>query len=373
MDVIKEFWAKAGPVTMPDGAAIPFWGFAPAPDGEPQLPGPAIEVKTGDNVRITLHNTLAEPVSMIFPGQDVTPEPVKDENNIFVSFDRHAPANGGTVTYFFKAARPGTYLYESGTYTEKQIQMGLYGVLVVRPADYNPSLPSARTAYGAGTGTAFDVEKIIATGEIDSLLHRDISAGLPFDTHNFNPDYFTINGLAYPDTLDPDDTSSQPYGAAVKTVIFNKVLLRCLNAGFLTHSLHAGAGFFRVVAGDGMPLKTPALDATYEKSTITIGPGQTYDLIYTPVSIGEIYLYDRELRCTVNTDRFPGGIMTRLEVAPGPPPAPGSLVATALSSKEVKLSWTDNSGGESSFHVERKTGAIGVFTVIATVPAGSTG
>ncbi|MHB8156677.1 MAG: multicopper oxidase domain-containing protein [Desulfocucumaceae bacterium] len=316
MNVIKEFWAKAGSVTMPDGVTIPFWGFAPAPDRVPQLSGPTIEAKVGDNVQITLHNTLAEPVSIIFPGQDIIPEPVKDEKNIIVSFTRHAFPYGGTVVYSFRAVRPGTYLYESGSSPEKQVQMGLYGVLIIRPADYYPAA-GTRTAYGIGSGTEYDVEKIIVTGELDSALHSKIAAGLPYEMLDFAPDYFTINGRAYPDTLSPDNRSSQPHGAAIKITSGKRVLLRCANAGFLTHSLHISGGFFRVVAGDGTALKTFSIDATYEKTTITIGSGQVYDLIFVAVIPGEIYLYDRELRCTVNAGQFPGGIMTRIEIAPG--------------------------------------------------------
>ncbi len=37
------------------------------------------------------------------------------------------------MTYTFTAAEPGTYIYESGTDPAKQVQMGLYGALVVRP------------------------------------------------------------------------------------------------------------------------------------------------------------------------------------------------------------------------------------------------
>lgn len=372
MNVIKELWAKAGSVTVPDGVTIPFWGFAPAPDGEPQLPGPTIEAKVGDNVQITLYNTLGEPVSIIFQGQEITPVPVKDEKNIYVSFTRHADPNGGTVTYSFRARRPGTYLYESGTFPERQVQMGLHGVLIIRPAEYISPVSSTRTAYGMGTGTEFDVEKIIVTSELDSSLHGKIAAGLPYDMHNFDPDYFTINGRAYPDTLNPDNLSSQPYSAAVKTIVGNRIILRCANAGFLTHSLYIGGGFFRVVAGDGTPLKTPLLDTSYEKTAITIGPGQTYDLIYKAVSDGEIYLYDRELRYTVNAGRFPGGIMTSIKLATAPPTAPSNLAASAMSATEVRLTWTDNSGGDSSFMIERRMGNGGAFTLIATVSAGTT-
>ena len=44
-----------------------------------------------------------------------------------------AGADGGTVTYTFTAGSPGTYLYESGSDVAKQVEMGLYGALIVRP------------------------------------------------------------------------------------------------------------------------------------------------------------------------------------------------------------------------------------------------
>ena len=65
--------------------------------------------------------------------------------------------------------------------------------------------------------------------------------------------------------------------------------------------------------------------------------------------------------------------------AAGPPPnAPTNLTATAISSSRIDLSWQDNSDNESGFKVERKTGAGGTYTQIATVGAnvtsyGSTG
>jgi RHS repeat-associated protein len=49
-----------------------------------------------------------------------------------------------------------------------------------------------------------------------------------------------------------------------------------------------------------------------------------------------------------------------------PPDAPSNLTATAVSSTRVDLAWTDNSGDENNFIVERATGT-GSFTTIATL------
>ena len=39
-----------------------------------------------------------------------------------------------SVTYSFTAEHAGTYLYESGSDPQLQVQMGLFGAIVVRPA-----------------------------------------------------------------------------------------------------------------------------------------------------------------------------------------------------------------------------------------------
>ena len=47
--------------------------------------------------------------------------------------------------------------------------------------------------------------------------------------------------------------------------------------------------------------------------------------------------------------------------------APTSLTATAASSTQINLSWQDNSGSESGYRIERKTGVSGTYSEIATV------
>lgn len=55
------------------------------------------------------------------------------------------------------------------------------------------------------------------------------------------------------------------------------------------------------------------------------------------------------------------------------PAAPSSLTATPTSSSTVNLAWSDNSGNEAGFKVERKTGAGGTYSQIASLAAGVTG
>jgi hypothetical protein len=58
--------------------------------------------------------------------------------------------------------------------------------------------------------------------------------------------------------------------------------------------------------------------------------------------------------------------------AANPPAAPSALTATAVSTSQINLAWTDNSSNETGFKIERKTGAGGTYAEIATVGANIT-
>jgi titin len=55
-----------------------------------------------------------------------------------------------------------------------------------------------------------------------------------------------------------------------------------------------------------------------------------------------------------------------------PPPAPGALSASAVSSSQINLAWTDNSANESGFKIERSLSATSGFAQVATVGANVT-
>src|SRR6516164_8658857 len=65
--------ANTGYEDTPDGNSIFMWSYAnhDAPDNDHfQTPGPVLCVNEGENVVVNLTNTLPEPVSIVFPGQE---------------------------------------------------------------------------------------------------------------------------------------------------------------------------------------------------------------------------------------------------------------------------------------------------------------
>lgn len=72
---------------------------------------------------------------------------------------------------------------------------------------------------------------------------------------------------------------------------------------------------------------------------------------------------------------FAGAAITSLVITPlitPAPAAPASLTATAASSSQINLTWTDNSSYEQGFKIERKTGPDGTWSEIAAVGANTT-
>jgi len=212
--------ANTGYADTPDGNSIFMWGYAnhDAPDSDHfQTPGPVLCVTEGENVVVNLTNTLPEAASIVFPGQ----AGVTASGGSAGLFTTEAPASGGTVSYSFTASSPGTYLYQSGSDQAKQVEMGLYGALIVRPTTTTcPAVDGTNCAYGPSTRYDSGREYLLLLSEIDPVLHHAVETGT--GTYDFNARrarYFFVNGRAFPDTIQDNGTDlqpDQPYGALVR-------------------------------------------------------------------------------------------------------------------------------------------------------------
>lgn len=300
-----DLWTRDGFFSTPDGSSIYFWGLASREDGKAQLPGPLIVVQQGDTVRINLTNTLPEATSLLFPGQEgVTvddgtgPRPVQPRfgpGGVLTSFTDYADypdnpmANPTRVTYAFTPENPGTYLYWSGTNVHRQVLMGLHGCLIVRPADYDESVPARRTAYGEGTGTEFDREYVLVLAEVDPELNYNVEHGFPYRVRDYKPRYWTMNGRCAVDTMLPSGVGylpTQPYGSMITAEPGEKVLFRYAGGGIENHPLHPHGNHTRIVGLDGRLLRNGATDLSYKRFTVLVGPGQTYDQIFIWTGLG---------------------------------------------------------------------------------------
>jgi FtsP/CotA-like multicopper oxidase with cupredoxin domain len=120
------------------------------------------------------------------------------------------------------------------------------------------------------------------------------------------PNYFTINGKAYPSTQ------------TIHLNVGDQLLVRFIgtSSGFI-HPMHIHGGPFEVVAIDGYPVP----EGTGElRDTVNVGPGQRYDVIWTAVEPGKWLLHCHINHHTTNNNTETdggGGLMLILEVGEG--------------------------------------------------------
>lgn len=307
--------ASADYITAPDGAMIYSWGYGCSPGFSPsflptttdfpvgncplmQLPGPTIIVHQGDIVTVTLTNSLpvaAGNTSMLFPGFDV-----KSAGGVAGQLTTEA-APGIPATYTFTANKPGTYSYFSGTRSDLQIEMGLYGALIVLPTSSTGctkgSYSLAASAYNDTASsvnpTCYDREYMMELSEMDIGIHQQVESqkdGLgPIQAtmEPYVPQYFWYSGRSFPDSVDTPYSTSyphQPYGFAPQIHPGERLLVRVLQHGRVQHPMHIHGNHARILARDGNLLLSetdPAKLAGPQTFTFTAIPGQTLDAIFT--------------------------------------------------------------------------------------------
>jgi FtsP/CotA-like multicopper oxidase with cupredoxin domain len=278
-----------------DGNTIYAWGYADAASGIMQYPGPTLIVNQGDSVTVNLGNALPPatlPVSIVFPGQGrvaavCTPAGPGCTDGLLTK----EVLRGSSVSYSFVADQPGTYYYHSGSNPSLQVDMGLVGALIVRPAGFDPANAATRKAY-TQAGTGYDREFLLMLTEMDAVIHdkvySQVQAGQPIsvDTSAFYASMWFINGRNAPDTLLAAGIPwlpNQPYNAAPIMHPGEKVLIREINAGRDLHPFHHHGAHMLPLARDGRVLESAAgagPDLASPDFTIRSVPGQTVDLTF---------------------------------------------------------------------------------------------
>ncbi|MBZ9861608.1 DUF4396 domain-containing protein [Mesorhizobium sp. CA12] len=247
-----------------------------------QIPGPRIHIRQGDRVRINVTNALPEETTVHWHGL-VLPNQMDGPAEI-----TQAPIEPGqTYSYEFTATQHGTYFYHPHAKPDRTQALGLYGALIIDPA--NPA-----------DEVAADHDYVI---ELQEWLVRE---GLTYPSMPMDggmPNFFTINGKAYPST----DTIHMKVGETLKVRFIGS------NNGFI-HPMHIHGGPFEVVARDG---ETIPVAARFLADTVNVGPGQRYDVVWTARRPGKWLIHCHIPHHTTNNnaeEKGGGGLMVVIDV-----------------------------------------------------------
>lgn len=276
---------------------------------------------------------------------------------------------GRSYTYVFIPHDPGTYIYHCHFEDVEHVQMAMIGIVYVRPeqnytaeddgllqarlaGNTDPDAPMGY-AYNDGDGsTAYDREFSILLTEIDERPHDLLATVQEFVWARYDPQYWTLNGRAYPDTMAPNGTSDpatgeltapvghpdlefQPISSLIQANAGERVLLRLGHLGYQQHAMQLGGIPMRVVGHDATLMRGPdedEADLTYWTNEVYLAPSVTRDVIFqapafdpsAPVEtdrVGEynVYYFKNRNYARLNNggQPGPGGMMTEVRVYDG--------------------------------------------------------
>lgn len=260
----KEFKLTADPIRFEyaDDKTILAWGY------NGQIPGPEIRVTEGDKVRIVFTNNLPKATTIHWHGINVP-----NSQDGVPGLTQKPIQPGETYIYEFVARPAGTRFYHTHGSSHKdeaqQLDMGLSGAFIIEPIGYQKPdkeytlLLDEWQVSPMAEVTAFTMlNRALAHGEMagESMMNMSMMSG----GHMMDYNLFTINGRSFPYT-DPINVKQG-----------DRVRLRLVNAGTsTTHPMHLHGHQFRIISVDGNPVPQAA---QLTRNTITLHPGETYDI-----------------------------------------------------------------------------------------------
>lgn len=240
------------------------------------VPGPMIRVTEGDQVRIIVKNELDDPTTIHWHGVEV-PNAMDGVPDV-----TQAPIQPGeTFTYEFIAKPAGTFMYHSHYEGDVQVSAGLYAPFIIDPKE-----PT----------TQADVDVILMISE---WLMRGGQTYAAMPMSGMEPNYFTLNGKAFPAT----ETINGKKGERVR--------IRLIGIGQFIHPMHLHGMPFKIVATDGHPVPEAA---QLTKDTVSVAPGERYDIEFVATEPGQWMLHCHILHHTTNDNVEPGGLMLVVNV-----------------------------------------------------------
>jgi FtsP/CotA-like multicopper oxidase with cupredoxin domain len=217
------------------------------------------------------------------------------------------------------ATSPGTRAYYSGTQGDLQVEMGMYGAIIVLPASVPANCDAGVAALNAAQQTAwgetdfrlkhaaydhaktcYDREYLFQFSEIDPRVHSQALAqvtalgncsgnpgcSLQVATEPYHPAYFMINGRSMPDNMDPNyalEYPHQPYNGNPHMHPGELTLIRVVGTGRWQHPFHEHGNHVRILGRDGnliLSQTDPTELAGPLLFTTTTTPGLAFDGIF---------------------------------------------------------------------------------------------
>lgn len=269
------------------------------------VPGPQLRVKQGETIKVVLKNELPEPVTIHWHGV-----PVPNNMDGIPGITQNAVKPGESFTYQFKVDVPGTYWYHSHQNGVVQVDKGLYGSLVVEPKDQQPvdkdytlvldewmKDDSMAGMSHSGGHAGMNMTNSNSTSNSNSnTSHSNMNMGNSSNSHsnmNMGSSEMPMSDAEMMPLMYTIFSANGKTGSAIQPLKVKegeKVRIRLVNAGFLSHKLNLQGHEYKIVATDGQPINNPPL---VSGQLLNIAPGERYDIEFIANNPGSWLLEER--------------------------------------------------------------------------------
>lgn len=216
------------------------------------IPGPVLELKRGEPVRIVVRNNLDEPSGVHWHGLEIEsfPDGVPGFSGIGARIMPPIPP-GETFAAEFTPPRSGTFPYHSHLHEMRQIGSGMYGAIIVSDSPRDSTRDHVIVAGGGGL----------------PVFYKQA------------PNFLLVNGRTFPQALrmTVGDT--------------NRLRIVSIHADEVLHfrfGTETQAVRWKPLARDGADLPVALRGMT--PAVATMGPGETADFTYVPTMVGTMML-----------------------------------------------------------------------------------
>jgi FtsP/CotA-like multicopper oxidase with cupredoxin domain len=273
------------------GTSLPFFRLVHVSGGSMQGNIPMLQATEGQTVVLEIENQLPVPVTPRVMGVVDGPTIYPGRTELF-SFIM--PGAGSYIighTYPQQGSIGGLQLTTFRRYIN-----GFSAMLISRPTSGLSELWNA--------GPAYDKEYFILFEDEDdrwNAFMATLSARPPITT--YEPNYFMMNGMAYPDTA--SDASTYVTGN-----LGDRILIRMGNLGRMRQAIHFHGYHPEIVARQNVPETVLG-----EKDTIPLPSSTTVDVILTANQAGTYLLHPHSLTAVTENGLYPWGQLTLITIS----------------------------------------------------------
>lgn len=265
--VFESVYIKCDSITTVDAVKLPYYTFSPTDTFVQQ--NYRIEIMVGDTLDLWVHNT--DSIDHYFDIQGATG--VRDT----------IPSND-SIHVVYQFTSPGVFIYYDPLDFPNFSYMGLSGMLVVK--DHNHA-----SFYWN-------------TKEHDSTFNYTLASGGNVVWNQYNPKYFTINGISHPNIINNPVIN-------ISGNVGDTLILYVSNTGYGMRSIHFHGYHGEIMFSSSKPTTVGRM-----KDTFPIYPMEAVMIQIVPDKPGIYPVHEHNLVAVTGNNFYPNGMFTLMNIQP---------------------------------------------------------